>query len=78
LAAARVPLLGLDGTDSRLGERLKLLAGDERDAPGAAANDARRTRMELWPAAGRRAGLAAATGRVRRRVHVGAGDRPGP
>ncbi len=33
LAAARVPLLGLAGIESRLGEGLKLLAGDGRDAP---------------------------------------------
>jgi predicted ATPase/DNA-binding winged helix-turn-helix (wHTH) protein len=33
LAAARVPLLGLQGLEARLDERLRLLVGDSRDAP---------------------------------------------
>ncbi|MBS0446175.1 MAG: winged helix-turn-helix domain-containing protein [Proteobacteria bacterium] len=33
LAAARLPLLGLEGVAARLGERLRLLGGGARDAP---------------------------------------------
>ena len=33
LAAARAPLLGLAGLEQRLGERLRLLTGGDRDAP---------------------------------------------
>ena len=60
--------------------RLPLLTGGPRDAAGAAADDARRDRLEPRPAVTRTSSAVPAAGRLRRRLHAGGGGGgwPGP
>ena len=73
LAAARVPMLGVQGLLARLDQMFNVLTGGRAHDAAPPPDAARRARMELRPAHRRRArGVPPARG-VRRRLHAGAG-----
>ena len=74
LAAARLAHLPLAALLARLEQRLPLLTGGPRDLPGAAADDARRDRLELRPALPEEQAALPPPRRLRRRLHLEAAE----